>query len=89
MIAVIGSFEELIDTLEERKEEKRQKIGKTRTKLESHEAKGEMLGIDEAIYLVKALQKGLTPEGKAMIERIDKAEKERQSKKDLKPLPIQ
>lgn len=52
------SIEEVIEMLEEKKAAKRERIGKTRTKQESSELRGEVFGIDEAIYAIKSFVKG-------------------------------
>jgi hypothetical protein len=50
-------MDELVSLLEEKKHEKRQGIGKTRTKEASTELKGEMLGIDEALFYIREYHK--------------------------------
>jgi len=47
----------LISQLEQRAAESRAKIGKTRTKIESNELKGEVYAFNEVIYMVKELVK--------------------------------
>lgn len=56
---IFASFEDLIASLEERAQKSRDGQGKTRTKIESNELKGEVAAFNEAIYMVKALKKGL------------------------------
>jgi len=51
------NFDILINQLEKRAAESRAQIGKTRTKLESHELKGEVYAINEVIYMVKEFAK--------------------------------
>jgi hypothetical protein len=47
------NLEGLISQLERRAQQSRAQIGKTRTKLESNELKGEVFAFNEAIYMVK------------------------------------
>lgn len=53
------SVDEFIEALEAKAQESRDSIGKTRTKIESNEAKGATAAFNEAIYMAKALGKGL------------------------------
>lgn len=55
------SLEDVIEMLEEKKAAKRDRIGKTRTRQESSELRGEVFGIDEAIYAIKAFVKSGKP----------------------------
>jgi len=50
---MIHSAEELVNELEQRAQKSREKIGTTRTKLESNELKGEVYAFNEAIFYVK------------------------------------
>ena len=45
--------QDLIALLEQKAADARARIGKTRTKLESHELKGEVYAFNEAIFFVK------------------------------------
>lgn len=54
---VFENLQEVIDHLEDKKQEKRDLIGKTRTKIESNEAKGYVQGLDEAVYFLRQYQK--------------------------------
>jgi hypothetical protein len=56
---------QLISQLEQRAAESRAKIGKTRTKLESNELKGEVYAFNEAIYMIKELVKQENGNGSA------------------------
>lgn len=46
-------IQDLITLLERKAADARARIGKTRTKLESHELKGEVYAFNEAIFFVK------------------------------------
>ena len=50
---------DLVEHLEGIAQDKRERIGKTRTKVESHELKGEVLGINEAIFFIKQYGKSV------------------------------
>jgi len=56
---IFANFDDLITALEDRAQKSRDGQGKTRTKIESNELKGEVAAFNEAIYMVKALKKGL------------------------------
>ena len=56
---IFYTVDELVEALEERAEQSRDKIGTQRTKVEDNEMKGAVAAFNEAIYMVKALAKGL------------------------------
>lgn len=56
---IFASFDDLVEALETRAQESRNNIGKQRTKVEDNEMKGQVMAFNEAIYMVKALKKGL------------------------------
>ena len=56
---VFYTVDELVEALETRAQESRDSIGNQRTKVEDNEMKGQVMAFNEAIYMVKALAKGL------------------------------
>jgi len=56
---VFYTVDELVEALENRAQESRDSIGNQRTKVEDNEMKGQVMAFNEAIYMVKALAKGL------------------------------
>ena len=66
------TVDELVEALEERAQESRDGIGTNRTKVEDNEMKGQVMAFNEAIYMVKALAKGLKEgkNGAASVERV-------------------
>jgi hypothetical protein len=53
----IKTVEELLDVVKDRIEEKRVRRDKTRTKQEGYEIKGEIIGMQEVIYLIEQYDK--------------------------------
>lgn len=56
---IFANCDDLIAALEDKAQQSRDGQGKTRTKIETNELKGKEMAFNEAIYMVKALKKGL------------------------------